>query len=39
VDLLRAFPADQMMAWKVESVVGNVKNDTPSCIEPLADSA
>jgi putative SOS response-associated peptidase YedK len=39
VDLLRAFPADQMVAWKVDRQVGNVKNDTQSCIEPLADGA
>jgi putative SOS response-associated peptidase YedK len=39
VDLLRAFPAGQMVAWKVDRQVGNVKNDTESCIEPLAESA
>jgi putative SOS response-associated peptidase YedK len=38
-DLLRPFPADQMVAWKVDPQVGNVKNDTQSCIEPLDDSA
>jgi putative SOS response-associated peptidase YedK len=26
-DLLRAFPADQMIAWKVDRKVGNVRND------------
>jgi putative SOS response-associated peptidase YedK len=39
VDLLRPFPADQMVAWEVDRQVGNVKNDTQSCIEPLADWA
>jgi putative SOS response-associated peptidase YedK len=38
VDLLRPFPAEQMTAWKVDRKVGNVKNDTPDCIEPLSDS-
>jgi putative SOS response-associated peptidase YedK len=39
LDLLRAFPADRMEAWKVDRQIGNVKNDRQSCIEPLADSA
>jgi putative SOS response-associated peptidase YedK len=38
VDLLRPFPAEQMTAWKVDRKVGNVKNDTPDCIEPMTDS-
>jgi putative SOS response-associated peptidase YedK len=38
VDLLRPFPADQMTAWKVDRKVGDVKNDTPDCIEPMSDS-
>jgi putative SOS response-associated peptidase YedK len=38
VDLLRPFPADRMNAWKVGRKVGNVKNDTPDCIEPMIDS-
>jgi putative SOS response-associated peptidase YedK len=28
VDLLRPFPSEQMVAWKVESAVGNVRNDS-----------
>jgi putative SOS response-associated peptidase YedK len=36
VDLLRPFPAEQMTAWKVDCKVGNVKNDTPDCIEPTS---
>jgi putative SOS response-associated peptidase YedK len=28
IDLLRAFPADQMAAWKVDAAVGNVRNDS-----------
>jgi putative SOS response-associated peptidase YedK len=35
LDLLRAYPAAQMTAWKVDKQVGNVKNDSQSCIEPL----
>jgi putative SOS response-associated peptidase YedK len=38
VDLLRPFHAEQMTAWKVDRKVGNVKNDTPDCIEPMSDS-
>jgi putative SOS response-associated peptidase YedK len=37
VDLLRPFPAEQMRAWKVDRKVGNVKNDTQDCIEPMSD--
>jgi putative SOS response-associated peptidase YedK len=37
VDLLRPFPADRMTAWKVDRKVGNVKNDMPDCIEPMAE--
>ena len=37
VDLLRPFPAEQMTAWKVDRRVGNVKNDTLDCIEPMAE--
>jgi putative SOS response-associated peptidase YedK len=39
VDLLRPFPADRMNAWKVDRKVGNVKNDTPDCIEPITESS
>jgi putative SOS response-associated peptidase YedK len=28
LDLLRPFPAEQMIAWKVDRAVGNVRNDT-----------
>lgn len=38
VDLLRPFPAEKMTAWKVNGKVGNVRNDTPDCMEP-AESA
>jgi putative SOS response-associated peptidase YedK len=37
LDLLRPFPAEQMTAWKVDRKVGNVKNDMPDCIEPMAE--
>ncbi len=36
VDLLRAYPAESMTAWKVDRQVGNVSNDTEACIAPLA---
>jgi hypothetical protein len=26
-----------MIAWKVDRMVGNVKNDTPICIEPMTE--
>jgi putative SOS response-associated peptidase YedK len=35
-DLLRAFPPDQMIAWKVDRKVGNVRNDDAGCIASLA---
>ena len=34
-DLLRAFPAELMTAWKVDRQVGNVRNNTDACIQPL----
>jgi putative SOS response-associated peptidase YedK len=36
IDLLRAFQAEQMIAWKVDGRVGNVRNDDEGCIESLA---
>ena len=36
IDLLRAFPAEQMIVWKVDSRVGNVRNDDEGCIASLA---
>jgi putative SOS response-associated peptidase YedK len=37
MDLLRPFPAEGMTTWKVHRKVGNVRNDTPDFIEPMAD--
>jgi hypothetical protein len=34
--LLAPYPADEMVAWPVGPRVGNVKNNDPSLIEPLA---
>ena len=34
IDLLRPFEADKMTAWKVDTAVGNVKNDRPELIGP-----
>jgi putative SOS response-associated peptidase YedK len=39
IDLLRPYPAEQMNAWKVDTAVGNVRNDTEACIAPLTESA
>jgi putative SOS response-associated peptidase YedK len=40
VDDLRAilgpYPADEMICWPVSPRVGNVKNNDPSLIEPIA---
>jgi putative SOS response-associated peptidase YedK len=37
IDLLRAFDAEKMRAWRVNAKVGNVKNDTPDLIEQSLD--
>jgi putative SOS response-associated peptidase YedK len=34
IDLLRPFPAEQMIAWKVDKAVGNVRNDSAQLLEP-----
>jgi putative SOS response-associated peptidase YedK len=36
LDLLRPFPAEQMVAWKVDKAVGNVRNDAAQLLEPPA---
>jgi putative SOS response-associated peptidase YedK len=36
VDLLRPFDANLIRAWKVDSKVGNVRNDMPGLIEEAA---
>jgi putative SOS response-associated peptidase YedK len=33
--LLRPFPAEEMFAYPVSKIVGNVKNDSSSCIEAM----
>ena len=35
IDLLRPFDAEKMKAWKVNSRVGNVRNNDPNCIQAL----
>ena len=35
--LLAPYPAEEMTCWTVSSRVGNVKNNDPSLIEPMAD--
>ena len=35
VDLLRPYPDQEMIAWKVSSAVGNVRNDDAGLIAPL----
>jgi putative SOS response-associated peptidase YedK len=37
VDLLRPYPAEEMKAWQVGNDVGNVRNNRPELIEPIAD--
>jgi putative SOS response-associated peptidase YedK len=32
----RAYPAEEMTCWPVSARVGNVKNNDPSLIEPVA---
>ena len=34
--LLAPYPADEMICWPVSPRVGNVKNNDPSLIEPIA---
>jgi len=34
--LLAPYPADEMICWPVSARVGNVKNNDPSLIEPIA---
>jgi putative SOS response-associated peptidase YedK len=34
--LLAPFPSDEMTCWPVSARVGNVKNNDPSLIEPIA---
>jgi putative SOS response-associated peptidase YedK len=36
IDLLRPYDAGLMTAWKVDTAVGNVKNDSPELIEPAS---
>ena len=36
VDLLRPYSAEQMCAWPVSDRVGNVRNNEPALLEPLA---
>jgi putative SOS response-associated peptidase YedK len=36
IDLLRAFQAEQMTAWRVDPRVGNVRNDDEGCLASLA---
>jgi len=36
-DLLKPFPAKQMRAWPVSTRVGNVRNNDPKLLEPLAE--
>jgi putative SOS response-associated peptidase YedK len=35
VDLLRPYPAEEMMAWRVSAAVGNVRNNEPSLTERI----
>jgi len=33
--LLKSYPADQIEAFKVNSMVNNARNDVSDCIEPV----
>jgi putative SOS response-associated peptidase YedK len=35
MDLLRPYPAEQMVAWPVSDRVGNVRNNDPQLLEQL----
>ena len=35
-DLLAPYPVEEMTCWPVSTLVGNVKNNDPSLIEPIA---
>ena len=37
--MLAPYPSDQMISWPVSTRVGNVKNNDPSLIEPIAGAA
>jgi putative SOS response-associated peptidase YedK len=37
--LLAPYPADEMICWPVSARVGNVRNNDPSLIEPIAEMA
>jgi putative SOS response-associated peptidase YedK len=37
IGLLRPFPAEQMIAWKVDKAVGNVGNDSAQLLETLPE--
>jgi putative SOS response-associated peptidase YedK len=34
--LLSPYPSEEMICWPVSARVGNVKNNDPSLIEPIA---
>ncbi len=36
VDLLRPYESELMRAWRVDAAVGNVKNNSPHLLEPVA---
>ena len=35
MDMLAPYPAEDMEAYTVSSLVNSVKNDSPECIEPV----
>jgi putative SOS response-associated peptidase YedK len=36
LDLLRPFEAEQMRTWRVDTAVGNVKNNSATLLDPVA---
>jgi putative SOS response-associated peptidase YedK len=37
-DLLRPYPSEEMDGFVVSNLVNSVKNDSPTCIEPISTS-
>jgi hypothetical protein len=37
--ILKASPSDEMICWPVSARVGNVRNNDPSLVEPIAGVA
>jgi putative SOS response-associated peptidase YedK len=38
-ELLKPYPADEMTAFRISTLVNNARNESPQCIEPLRDAS